>query len=681
MIHFNAFSHTPGLGLIKYNNQAIGVDFLNEGQASPKTTLQMKKKLLLFAFVMEIIIILLLFRVFYIQAFEANFLQMRAFEQHTRDRLITPNRGHIYDRNGVGLAVTETVSSVSVIRAQITDPEKVARVLSEKLEMDYDEVMVKISRRVALERIATKVDKDVADAIRAMNLDGVVIDEDVLRVYPYSSLAAQVIGFVGRDNQGIIGLEAKFDAFLAGERGRILTETDGRGMLLHDSIIIREEPTPGYNLITSLDVVVQRYAEQTIRLAVEAKQAQRGLIVVMNPQTGEIYAMANEPSFDLNDPFTINSPELASLWGTFTNEQQMNHLNQMWRNFAINDTFEPGSTAKIMTGAAGLQSGVITPQTMFNCGGAHLVGDRFIRCWRSPRSHGALNFIQGFQHSCNPVFMVTGEKIGAELFYEYMGLFGFNRKTGIDLPGEAVGIMHRLENVGPVELATMSFGQSYQITPLQLMAATAATVNGGFVITPHVGLRLEDADGNIVQEFTHERGERILSEETSQIMVSILESVVQEGTGNRTYLPGMRIGGKTATSEKLPRRSGKYIASFITFAPADNPQVMAFVLIDEPRGAYYGGQVAGPIMKELLTNILPYLGVVPVFSEAELAEDGVGQVEVPNLIGQNRAAAVKSLREMEIDFEERGSGSTVVWQFPLAGEMINANSKIILFLE
>jgi len=277
--------------------------------------------------------------------------------------------------------------------------------------------------------------------------------------------------------------------------------------------------------------------------------------------------------------------------------------------------------------------------------------------------------------------MITGEKLGAERFYDYMHLFGFNRKTGIDLPGEAVGIMHRLENVGPVELATMSFGQSYQITPLQLLAATAATVNGGYVITPHVGLRLEDAGGNIVQEFEHKRGEQILSSETSQIMVDILESVVQEGTGNRTYIPGMRIGGKTATSEKLPRRSGKYIASFITFAPADNPQVMAFVLIDEPKGAYYGGQVAGPVMKELLTNILPYLGIVPAFSEAELAEDGVGQVEVPNFISQNRAAAVKMLRELELDFEERGSGNTVGWQFPQAGEMINAGSKVILFME
>ena len=643
-----------------------------------KPGLSMKKKLLLFLLVAELGVGFLAGRVLYLQTAEAAFLQAKAYEQLTRDRLITPNRGAIFDRNMTGLAVTETVCAVSVIRAQIKDAEEVARVLSEKLDLDYDTVLAKCKKRVALERIQIKVDKALADEIRALALPGVIIDEDVKRLYPFGSLAAQVIGFVGRDNQGIIGLEAKYDAALKGEAGKILTETDARGIELPDSDTVRVPPVDGLSLVTSLDATVQRYAEQTIAKAVEYKQAKRGLIILMNPQNGELLGVANEPSFDLNEPFTINSDELAAMWDTFTGEEQMNYLNQMWRNFAINDTYEPGSTFKIVTAAAGLEEGAVKTTDTFSCNGSHTVGGRAIKCWRSPLSHGTLTFVEGVQNSCNPVFMMTAERLGAEMFYEYMHLFGFTQKTGVDLPGEAVGIMHKLENVGPVELATMSFGQSFQITPLQLLRAAAATVNGGYLVTPHVATGLADGDGNLVETFVYETGEQVISAETSELMKEILESVVEVGTGNRTYLPGYRIGGKTATSEKLPRRSGKYIASFLSLAPAENPQVIALVLIDEPQGAYYGGQVAGPVMKELLENVLPYLGVEPMYSEKELAMDGVAQVAVPNLIGLTVAAAQKSLKALQLTADIGGTGQIVTSQLPLPGEMVNQSAKILL---
>jgi len=644
----------------------------------PKPTIPMKRKLLLFALAVEFALVFLAVRVIHIQTVEADFLQAKAYEQQTRDRLIAPMRGSIYDRNMTGLAVTETVCAVSVIRAQIQDAEEVARILSDMLDLDYDTVLQKTKKRVALERIQTKVDKALADEIRALNLPGVVVDEDVKRIYPFNSLAAQVIGFVGRDNQGIVGLEAKYDKVLAGAAGKILTETDARGIELPDSDTIRIPPTPGLSLVTSIDATVQRYAEQTIRKAVEYKEAKRGLIILMNPQNGEIYAIANEPTFDLNEPFTINNEELATLWDGFTAEEQMNHLNQMWRNFALNDTYEPGSTFKIITSAAGLTEGVITPESMFTCTGSHTVGGRMIKCWRSPRSHGSLNFVEGVQNSCNPVFMITAERLGTETFYDYLLRFGFAERTGVDLPGEAVGIMHKLENVGPVELATMSFGQSFQITPLQLLRAVAATLNGGYLITPHIGTGLADESGNIVDTFVYDTGEPVISAETSALMRDILESVVEAGTGNRTYIPGYRVGGKTATSEKLPRRTGKYIASFLTFAPAEHPEVLALVLIDEPQGAYYGGQVAGPVMKELLENVLPYLGIAPKYSEAELEMDGVAQVTVPDLKGLTVTAAKKTLSTLHLEAHFDGTGDIVTSQMPLPGEQINQGAKILM---
>lgn len=573
-----------------------------------RLTFKGKKRLLITLTAFMCSLTALSVRVGYIMLTKDEEYQNKAYEQQTRDRLITPKRGSILDRNGVGMAVTESVSSVSVIHAQIKDKEATATALSEILELDYDDVLEDIEERVALKRIKTKVDNETAAEIRALELPGVMIDEDIERTYPYCTLAANVIGFVGKDNQGIIGLESKYEDYLKGKAGKILTQTDSKGLRVSDAEE-RVEPISGDNLVTSIDVVIQQYAEQEIKAAVEAKGAKSGLIIVINPQNGEIYAMANYPTFDLNEPFTINDPELAKAWDAFTSEEKNDYLNRMWRNKAINDTYEPGSTFKIVTASAGLEEGVITPDSPFTCTGSMTVGGRQIKCWRYPRTHGAQTFAQGVRNSCNPVFMQVAERIGADKFHEYMIKFGFNEKTGIDLNGEAVGILHKKDDIGPVELATMSFGQTFQITPIQLLRAAAAVANGGRLITPHFAVKTIDDDGFTQKVFEWPDGGRAISEETSEKMRAILESVVAEGTGNKAQVDGYRIGGKTATSQKLPRGSGKYIASFMSFAPADKPTVMALVLIDEPQGVYYGGTVAGPVMKDLLSNILPYLNI------------------------------------------------------------------------
>ncbi len=573
-----------------------------------KLSFRGKKRLLLMLAVFVLSLIVLSIRVGYIMLFKAEEYQNMAYEQQTRDRLIAPKRGSILDRNGNGIAVTESVSAVSVIHAQIENEEETAKALSEILELDYEDVLEDVKENVALKRIKSKVDNETAAEIRELNLPGVMIDEDVERTYPYYTLAASVIGFVGKDNQGIIGLESKYEEYLKGEPGKIMTLTDSRGRRVSDAEE-RVEPINGENLVTSIDVVIQQYAEQEIAAAVEAKNAKSGVIIVMNPQNGEIYAMANYPTFDLNEPFTINDEELAAMWDTFTAEEQNEYFNQMWRNKAINDTYEPGSTFKIVTASTGLEEGVITPESTFNCTGSMVVGGRTIKCWRYPRTHGTQTFAEGVRNSCNPVFMAVAERIGADTFYDYMIKFGFAEKTGIDLNGEAVGILHKKDDIGPVELATMSFGQTFQITPIQLLRAAAAVVNGGKLITPHFAIKTVDDNGFTVNTFEWPEGERVISEETSATMREILESVVAEGTGNKAQVEGYRIGGKTATSQKLPRGSGKYIASFMSFAPADDPQVMALVLIDEPEGVYYGGTVAGPVMRDLLTNILPYLNI------------------------------------------------------------------------
>ncbi|MBR4113571.1 MAG: PASTA domain-containing protein, partial [Anaerotignum sp.] len=447
-----------------------------------------------------------------------------------------------------------------------------------------------------------------------------------------------------------------------------------------DSEQERIPPVDGKNLVTTLDVVMQQYAEQTIKKAVETKRAKKGLIIILNPQNGEIYAMANYPTFDLNDPFTINNAELAAVWDTFSQEEQNDHLNQMWRNAAINDTYEPGSTFKIVTSSAGLEEKVVSPESGFYCRGFHVAGDRQIKCWRYPRTHGSETFVQGVQNSCNPVFMEIGERLGAETFLEYMQKFGFAEKTGVDLAGEATGIIHKLENIGPVELATMSFGQSFQITPLQLLRAASAIVNGGHLITPHFAKGIADENGNMVESFQYSQGEQVISRETSETMKGILESVVSEGTGSKAYIPGYRIGGKTATSEKLPRRSGKYIASFMSFAPAEDPQVMALVLVDEPQGVYYGGTVAGPVMQELLQNILPYLGVEPKYNEKEAEAAMELQTTVPALTGMTFNEVKQELFKAGLSADIEVEGEVVERQMPPAGETVNKGTKILLYL-
>ena len=639
-----------------------------------KANILTKKKLLGFFVLFELVIFFLAVRIFFIQVCQTNFWQKKAYEQQTRDRLIKPNRGMIFDRNMISLAKTQSVNSISVIHAQIKEPEKVASVLEKKLALDYDETLKKINKRVALERIKTKVDKNIADEIRKLNLNGVVIDEDIKRIYPYFNLASQVIGFVGKDNQGIIGLEAKYDKYLKGKPGKIMTETDASGREIKNGGEYRKEPIPGNNLVLSLDLVLQKYSEQALEKAVKAKKAKRGAIILLNPNDGEIYAMANKPDFDLNKPFEINDLNLTA-------KEKNDLLNNMWRNFSINDTYEPGSAFKIITSTAGLEEKVITPETKFNCSGVKLVGGRNIKCWRFPRGHGAETFVQGVQNSCNLVFMEIAEKLGAENFYKYLEKLGLKNKTGVDLPGEAVGIMHKLKNVGPVELATMGFGQSFQITPLQLMRAASCVVNGGKLITPHFGTKILDSKGNIVKKIKFPEQKNIISRETSETMKKILESVVAKGTGNKTYIPGYRIGGKTATSEKLPRRSGKYIASFLTFAPAENPIVMTLVLIDEPQGIYYGGQVAGPIMKEILENALPYLNVKRKYNSEELDLNETQEILVPNFLNMNVSDAKKELSKIKLNFEIVGNGEFIYQQFPMEGEKINLNSKVILYVK
>lgn len=646
-----------------------------------KPTIKMKKKIIFYLIFIQLIFFVLFLRVLYIQTMSAEEYQKMAYEQQTRDRLISPKRGKILDRNNKIIATNESVYSISVINAQIKEPEKVASLLSEKLELDYETVLKKVNKKVALERIKTKVGKDIADEIRNLKLDGVMVDEDIKRVYPNNNMASQVIGFVGKDNQGIIGLEAKYDEYLKGKQGKILTETDARGVELENGEQERVAPIDGYNLVTSIDTTLQKYAEQTLEKVVTVKGAKRGAIILMDPQNGEILAMANKPDFNLNEPFTINDPELQANWQNLSSKEKNDALNKMWRNFSINDTYEPGSTFKVMTSAMGLEEKVVSPDSHFNCSGGKEVGGRYIKCWRSPRSHGSETFVQGVQNSCNPVFMEIGERLGVEKFYEYMRKFGFDKKTGVDLPGEAIGIMHKENKVGPVELATMSFGQSFQITPLQLLRAISSVINGGQLITPHFGVAIVDNDDNYIKTFDYEKGERTVSKETSEQMKWILESVVSEGTGNKTYIPGFRIGGKTATSEKLPRRSGKYIASFSAFAPAENPQVIGLVLVDEPQGVYYGGQVAGPVMKELMSNVLPYLQIEPKYTEKEAELEEVKEITVPNFIGLDVSEAKKFLIDSKIKYKVEGEGTKIRTQFPPENEVINYNQEIILYTD
>lgn len=561
-------------------------------------------------------------RLFFLMLYKADYYSQMAEELHRRERSIKAPRGRILDRNGTVIADNRTVCTISVIHNQVKDPETVIRVLSEELGLPEAEVRKKTEKRSSREVIQSNVEKTRGDAIRAMRLEGVKVDEDYKRYYPYGHLASKVLGFTGGDNQGIIGLEVQYEKYLKGTDGKILTLTDAAGIELENEAEDRIEPEAGRDLQASLDVNIQMYAEQAAYQTMQKKNANRVSIIVMNPKNGEIYAMVNAPEFSLNEPFELVTDgknedseteediswknEVQSPAASAQNKQAL--LNQMWRNPCLNDTYEPGSTFKIVTAAAGLEAGVVNLTDQFSCPGFRIVEDRKIRCHKVG-GHGGETFLQGMMNSCNPVLIDVGQRLGPERYYQYFKQFGLLGKTGIDLPGEAGTIMHQPDQIGPVELATVSFGQSFQITPIQLITTASSLINGGTRITPHIGIRAVRADGQAVHVFAYPKEERILSEQTSETLRYILEQVVAEGSGKNARIEGYRIGGKTATSEKLPRSRKKYISSFLGFAPADDPQVIALITIDEPEGIYYGGTIAAPVIRDLFEVILPYLGV------------------------------------------------------------------------
>ena len=564
-----------------------------------------KKKILVVFLAAFILILYLIGRLVYLMVFDAEYYQQKAEDLHERERDIKAARGEIIDRNGTVLATNRTVCTISVIHSQIENPEKVIEKLSECLEMDADQVRKKVEKISSIERIQSNVDKRTGDKIRNLGLAGVKVDEDFKRYYPYNELASKVLGFTGGDNQGIVGLEVKYEKYLKGINGKILTTTDARGIELDGVAEDRLEPEAGNMLRISLDYTMQKYALQMAEKVRTEKQADKVGIILMNPQNGEIYAMVNVPEFDLNQPFMLNNEETGE---NLTDEQRQDALNQMWRNGCINDTYEPGSTFKIITASAGLEEGAVHLTDQFSCPGYKVVEDRRIRCHKVG-GHGAENFVQGIQNSCNPVFIEVGLRIGVDRFFDYFRQFGLMDLTGVDIPGEAGTIMHKKENVGQVELATISFGQSFQITPIQLATTVSALVNGGRRVTPHFGMEVLSEEGKKVKTFRYNAKKHIVSEKTSQTMRELLESVVAEGSGKNAYVEGYRIGGKTATSQTLPRSANKYISSFVGFAPADDPQILGMCVIYNPQGVYYGGTIAAPVIGKIFENILPYLGI------------------------------------------------------------------------
>lgn len=563
-----------------------------------------RKKLVLMIVAILMVCILECVRLGVIMTVKSEYYMQKADELHQRERRIKAKRGRILDRNGEILAANEVVCTVSVIHSQIDDEDKVIKVLAGELDMDVEEVTKKVKKVSSMEYIKTNVAKDIGDAIREYDLPGVKIDEDYKRVYPYNELASKVLGFTGADNQGILGLEAKYDTYLSGTNGQILTLSDAGGIEIKGSREDRILPVDGQDLYTTLDVNIQKYATQLAWETMVKKEAKQVSIIVMRPDNGEILAMANVPEYNLNSPYEFNyEPDEEE-----AQKDKMDLLNNMWRNFCINDTYEPGSIFKTVTATAALETGVVGLNDSFTCSGATVVSDRRIRCHKTT-GHGTQDFTHTVYNSCNPAFVEWGRRVGTDNMYLYMGKLGLLAKTGIDLSGEAGTIIHKQENVGAVELATMSFGQSFQITPVQMLRAVSAIVNGGRLVTPHFGLYTGSSDGSVVNEFAYSTQDEAISSQTSETMKKILEGVVSEGGGTKAYIDGYSIGGKTATSQKLPRGSGKYISSFIGFAPADNPQVIAMCLIDEPTGVYYGGTIAAPVVKTLYENILPYIGI------------------------------------------------------------------------
>ena len=542
-------------------------------------------------------------RLVYLMGFRSDYYYEKAEDLHERERDIKGARGKILDSQGKVLAANKTVCTVSVIHSQVTDPEKVVRVLVDKLGIDEEKIRKKVEKVSSIERIRTNVEKETGDAIREENLDGVKVDEDYRRYYPYGSLASRVLGFTGGDNQGIIGLEVRYEEILKGKSGKIFTVTDARGIELNGMGEKREEPKAGNNLRISLNADIQEFVQQEALRVMEEKQAERVSILLMNPQNGEILACANVPEFDLNDPFTLNTDTDTS---GMTDREKQDLLNRMWRNPCLNDTYEPGSTFKIITMAAGLEEKVVSLEDRFYCPGYKLVDDRRIHC-ANRRGHGSQNFVEGAQNSCNPVFIEVGLRLGVDRYYHYFRKFGLLEKTGVDLPGEAGTIMHQKKNMGNVELATVSFGQSFQITPVQLATTVSSLINGGRRITPHFGVAVENPEGNRIEELEYPAKTGILSEKTSQEIRYILEKVVSVGSGKNAAIEGYSIGGKTATSQTLPRSANRYISSFLGFFPAEDPQVLALCIIHDPKGIYYGGTIAAPVVRRIFENILPYM--------------------------------------------------------------------------
>lgn len=561
-----------------------------------------RKKVMIVFVAVFFIMMFLIGRLVYLMIFCSEYYGNKAENLHERERDIKAARGKLLDANGTVLATNKSVCTISVIHNQIEEPEKVIEMLVRELGIPEETARKRVEKVSSIERVKTNVAKETGDAVRAYGLSGVKVDEDYKRYYPYGTLASKVLGFTGADNQGILGLEVKYDEYLQGTNGKILTLTDARGIEIENAGESRLEPVNGYDLCLSLDYNIQMYCEQAAKKVCTKKSADSVSVIVMNPQNGELMAMVNYPEFDLNDPFTLvgDNGEAVSA------EEKQNLLNKMWRNQCISDTYEPGSTFKIITAAAALEEGVVKLDDAFFCPGYKIVEDRRIRCARTT-GHGAETFETGIMNSCNPVFMELGERLGAENFAGYFKQFGLLSKTNIDLPGEAGTIMHKTENIGPVELATISFGQSFQITPIQLVTTVSSIINGGTRVTPHFGVSVQDADGNTVKTFSYETHENICTAETSETMRYLLEKVVSEGTGKNAKIEGFSIGGKTATSQTLPRSDHKYISSFLGFAPADNPQVLVLVVINNPQGIYYGGTIAAPVAKEIFENILPYL--------------------------------------------------------------------------
>ena len=583
-------------------------------------TFHRKKIVVVFALCMAAMLFLI-GRLGYLMLLRADYYSEKAQDLHERERSIKAARGKILDCNGKVLADNKTVCTISVIHSQIKEPEKVIDVLTEELGLERNQVKKRVEKNSSIERIKTNVDKQTGDKIREYDLAGVKVDEDYKRNYPYGNLASKVLGFTGSDNQGIVGLEVKYESILKGTDGQILTMTDARGVELSDTGEGRKEPVSGKNLILSLDANLQEYAQQAAYQALEQKQADSVSIILMRPGNGEILAMVNVPEYDLNDPFNLKKSTNG-----MSQQEIQDERNKMWRNGCINDTYEPGSTFKIITASAALEEGVVTPEDTFSCPGFRIVDDRRIRCHKTT-GHGSETFVQGVMNSCYPVFIEVGQRLGTDAFYRYFQQFGLLEKTGIDLPGEAGTIMHQKKDIGPVELATISFGQSFQITPIRLAATVCSLINGGHQITPHFGVEVREDDGTLLETLSYKEGKQIVSEQVSKTMRTILEKVVSEGGGKKAYIEGYHIGGKTATSETLPRSANKYISSFLGFVPAEDPRILGICIINNPQGVYYGGTICAPVMRTVFENILPYLGIEKEAAQETDAVRTMDQVE------------------------------------------------------